>query len=60
VDQRLNPCGVGVVSGAESARPGAIEEHAGVLPVTADELGPRRLEEPLGRVPGRGKSLGAP
>jgi hypothetical protein len=37
VDQRLKPCGVGVVSGAESARPGAIEELAGVRPVTGDE-----------------------
>jgi hypothetical protein len=37
VDQRLNPCGVGVVSGTESARPGAIEELAGVRSVTGDE-----------------------
>ena len=61
VDQRLRPCGVGVMFGAESARPGAIEDLAGLRPVTGDELGPRRLEEPLGR-PSRigGELRGAP
>ena len=61
VDQRLRPCGVGVMFGAESARPGTIEDLAGLRPVTGDELGPRRLEEPLGRPPRVGGELrGAP
>ena len=61
VDQRLRPCGVGVMFVAESTRPGAIEDLSGLRPVTGDELGPRRLEEPLGR-PSRvgGELRGAP
>jgi hypothetical protein len=48
VDQRLRPCRVGVMVGAESLRPGAFEEFSSLRTVTGGELGPSRLQVALG------------
>ncbi len=52
VDQRLRPRRVGLVFGPESARPGAIEDLAGLPPVTARSARrapPRAAARPPGR-----------